>query len=156
MTIEKVAHLIHQEQKLLYNIARGMMKNEQDALDVVSEAACRAMEKAHTLRAEAAAKAWLLTIVTNCARSALRKNKPTLGDKALEQLQTPDETPGVDLKELVERLPVKEREAVLLKFYAGFGPSEIARLKHLPESTVRARLKRALSSMKIQLEEAES
>lgn len=75
---EVIARLTANERKL-YAIARAMMGNEQDALDMISETACRAWRKAGSIREEEAVDGWLAVTLINCCKSALRRRKPQAG-----------------------------------------------------------------------------
>lgn len=148
---EVIARLTANERKL-YAIARAMMGNEQDALDMISETACRAWRKAGSIREEEAVDGWLAATLVNCCKSALRRRKPQ-AEIDPEALPAPDETAAFDAREMVERLPETYRAIVLLRFFAGMKAGEIARQLDLPESTVRYRLQRALALLRLQLEE---
>ena len=55
-----------------YNLARWIVKRDQDAQDVVQEAYVRALRRFKGFRG-ANARTWLLTIVRNTAYSRIRK-----------------------------------------------------------------------------------
>lgn len=151
--IEMAAHL-STHQRRLYAIAHSMMGNEQDALDALSEVAYRACLKCGGLRQESAVVSWLGTITVNCCRMALRKRKYH-EDASQYMPSVPDDTSTVDLREMVEHLPLRIREIVLLRYYADMRYADIARALHMPESTVRSRHKQALEALRLQWEEEE-
>lgn len=146
-TSEIVGRLKHDERKL-YAIARAMMGNEHDALDMLSETSYLACRKAGTIRSEDSVSCWLATVMVNCCRTALRKRRPTVLIDP-ETLPAPDETGAFDVREMVERLPDEYRAIVVLRFYGDMRAPEIARRLKLPESTVRHRLNRALTLLRM-------
>ena len=149
---DDIARLIEKDQRKLYVIAYRLLRNEQDALDAVSETAYRACRKAASLRNEQAASGWLCAIAVNCCRDMLRKRRVD-EPYALDRLSVPDEANHFDARDMVHRLPKRESQIMLLRFFAGLTPAEIARQLHIPESTVRSRIDRALSRLRLQLEE---
>jgi RNA polymerase sigma-70 factor, ECF subfamily len=57
-----------------HNLARWLLRNEDDAQDVVQEAYLRALKSFHGFHGSDG-RAWLLTIVRNTAYTWLRKNR---------------------------------------------------------------------------------
>ena len=62
----------------LYRIAYVYVKNPQDALDVMQEAAYRAYKNRKTLKEPKYFKTWLTRITINCAIDHIRKNSGIL------------------------------------------------------------------------------
>ena len=155
MTQTEIAAHLTAHQRRLYSIARGMLGNEQDALDAVAEAAYRACLKCGGIKDEEAVAGWLSAVTVNCCRMALRRRKRHADAGALN-LHEPDGTANYDVREMVERLPPRDREIVLLRYYADMRYADIARRLRMPESTVRARLKQALQALKWELEGEEA
>jgi len=108
-----------------YNLARWLVRNPQDAEDVVQEACLRAVRFASGHR-EGNPRAWLLRIVRNTAYSFLEKRRPAeLIEEFDELLYVPDRAdPEAELlrsaetrtlQVALEALPVKFREALVLR-----------------------------------------
>lgn len=152
MTQRQMVQRMEADRQKLYAMARAMMGNEHDALDMVSEAAYKACRKAHTIKDEQATGAWLATVLVNCCRDGLRKRKGTV-ELDVDAIAVPDETAQVDTRQMVESLPSEYRAIVLMRFYGEMRPPEISKRLGMPQKTVRSRLNRALSLMKMQLEE---
>src|SRR5690348_18393038 len=69
-----------------YNLARWLTRNDQDARDVVQEAALRAFRFLDGLRGET--KPWFLALVRNACFDWLKANRPAEiagGDEALDR-----------------------------------------------------------------------
>ena len=152
MTSEQMLDQLRRDEMKLYSIARGMMGNHHDALDMVQETAFKACRKAWSLRDEGAVSGFLCAVLVNCCRSALRRRHAWV-ELCPDQASVPDETGSVDLRQMVESLPHAQRELVLLRFYADMTHAQIAARLHMPESTVRHRLKRTLQALRMQWEE---
>ena len=142
-----------------YNLARWLLRNDQDAEDVVQEAMVRAFRFLDGFSGTNP-RAWLLTVVRNCAYTFLQQNRArelgTEFDEALHTGSTPDarpfDTPEVlllratqqrFLNEAVEALPVQFREVFVLREMEGLSYKEIADLARIPIGTVMSRLSRA-------------
>jgi RNA polymerase sigma-70 factor (ECF subfamily) len=98
------------------------------------------------------AKAWLLTIVRNCWRSAgaatLRRGHTVLEDETLVAEGDPEEAAiqsgaGRRLDALIAHLPEKFREVVILREMEDMSYREIAEITGAPIGTVMSRLARA-------------
>ena len=138
-----------------YNLARFLMRNEQDAEDVVQEAALRAFRFFDNFRGENS-RAWFLRIVRNTSFTVLKKNRPgemnIAFDEELHGGQTPPMDAGVALdraqdrqtvRAAIEQLPPEFREAITLRELEGASYKEIADIAGVPIGTVMSRLARA-------------
>jgi len=138
-----------------YNLARFLMRNEQDAEDVVQEAALRAFRFFENFRGENS-RAWFLRIVRNTSFTVLKKNRPDemniAFDEELHGGQTPPMDAGVALdraqdrqtvRAAIEQLPPEFREAITLRELEGASYKEIADIAGVPIGTVMSRLARA-------------
>lgn len=67
-----LGRLFEQHRKRLVRAALRITRNQDDAEDVVQEAAMRALVKLQTFRGESRLETWIYTIVRNCAISRLR------------------------------------------------------------------------------------
>jgi RNA polymerase sigma-70 factor (ECF subfamily) len=137
-----------------YNLARWLTRNDQDARDVVQDAALRAFRFLDGLRGEP--KPWFLTLVRNAGMDWLKANRPaelTAMDPAAPELQRIEEqTPetlalrAVDrrtLNEALAALPAQFREALILRELEDLAYTDIARITGTPIGTVMSRLSRA-------------
>lgn len=138
-----------------YNLARWLMRNEQDAQDVVQEAVLRALRFFPGLRS-GNARPWLLKIVRNTCYTRLRQNRPF--EDAVEfddDLGLPDplaldaesamlqKENGALVQRAVEELPPRLREIVILRELEGMSYKEIAEVTGKPAGTVMSSLSRA-------------
>jgi RNA polymerase sigma-70 factor (ECF subfamily) len=109
------------------------------AVDIAQEAFTRLLARWRGVRD---ARAWLFYVATNLTRDHWRglTRDRDLTERAGARL--PDATPSHDpwLRDLVERLPARQRQAILLHYYADIPIDEIARLLHVPVGTVKRRL----------------
>jgi RNA polymerase sigma-70 factor, ECF subfamily len=147
-----------------YNLARWLVRNRQNAEDVVQEACLRAVRFFGGYQG-GDARAWLLRIVRNTAYTFLAKNRPAeLAEELNERLYVdprPDaETLAIKsmesarLQEALERLPVRFREALILREMEGMSYKQIAEVIGIPMGTVMSSLARARARLKELLAEA--
>jgi RNA polymerase sigma-70 factor (ECF subfamily) len=61
----------------------------------------------------------------------------------------------VDVRDLIQDLPVRMRNAFLLHYYAGFGVREVAALLGRPEGTIKADLFQARNRLKASMGESD-
>ena len=144
-----------------YNLARFLMRNEQDAEDVVQEASLRAFRFFDNFRGENS-RAWFLRIVRNTSFTVLKKNRPDemniAFDEELHGGQTPPMDAGVALdraqdrqtvRAAIEQLPPEFREAITLRELEGASYKEIADIAGVPIGTVMSRLARARGQLQL-------
>jgi RNA polymerase sigma-70 factor (ECF subfamily) len=138
-----------------YNLARWLMRNEQDAQDVAQDAYLRAFRFFGGFRG-GDARAWLLKIVRNTCYTWLHTNRP-LQDAAEfdENLCTPGSgAPNPEqvalqndsdslVRKVLEKLPPNFREVLILRELEGMSYREIADITGMPAGTVMTSLSRA-------------
>ena len=141
-----------------YTLARYLLRNEQDAQDVVQDAYLRALEYFDSFRGEEAtsARAWLLTIVRNTAYSRRRHYRDdalnTEFDETLHSDAGADNNPEgallrsaakETLARALDRLAPEFREVIVLRELEGLSYKEISAVAGVPVGTVMSRLSRA-------------
>ena len=138
-----------------YNLARFIMRNDQDAEDVVQEAALRAFRFFENFRGDNA-RAWFLSIVRNTSFTVLKRNRPEESrvefDEELHSGQFPMMEPGAaldhaqdrrEVRAAIEQLAPEFRETVTLRELEGLSYKEIADVAGVPIGTIMSRLARA-------------
>jgi RNA polymerase sigma-70 factor, ECF subfamily len=144
-----------------YNLARFLMRKEQDAEDVVQEAAVRAFRFFESFRGENS-RAWFLSIVRNTAFTALKRNRmneeTVVFDEEFHGSQIPALDAGIALdrahdretvRAAIEQLPAEFREAITLRELEGMSYKEIADVAGVPIGTIMSRLARARRQLQL-------
>lgn len=156
--------LMREHEGIMYRTAYLYVKNRQDALDVVQEAACRAYRGIDRLRERRYVRTWLVRITMNCAIDMLRRQgreKPCPPDM-LENIGpvSEDEVRAVieriTLEQLMHALDASEKQAVMLRYYCGYSFAEMAAELTVPLGTAKTLLYRALDKLKKRAAEDES
>jgi RNA polymerase sigma-70 factor (ECF subfamily) len=138
-----------------YTLARHLLRNEDDAEDVVQDAYLRAIRHFGGFRG-GNVRAWLLTIVRHTCYSWLRRHKQDARSTEFDETVHGDsrtlEDPGEEmlrgalreaLDQAIDGLPVEFREVVILRDVQGLSYAEIAEVVGIPVGTVMSRLSRA-------------
>jgi RNA polymerase sigma-70 factor (ECF subfamily) len=140
-----------------YNLARWLSRSPADADDIVQDAMLRAFRGFDGFRG-GDAKAWLLTIVRNCWRSAgaatRRRSHTPIEDENLVAGEADPEEAAIQsgarrrLDSLVAQLPEEFREVLILREMEDMSYREIAEITGAPIGTVMSRLARARASLR--------
>lgn len=157
---EAVAALVGQYATTLYRVAYSVLRNAEDAEDAVQETFLRVLRHQDTLGDVRDRRVWLIRIVWNIVldRKRRAKTRPETDDVAEFERVLP--AAGLSAEEraaaaqhhahvlgLVETLPAKEREALMLSAFEELSSVEIAGVLGITESSVRSRLFRARNLM---------
>ena len=122
-----------------------------EAEDVVQEAFARASLHWSRVRGYHAPDAWVRRVALNYALSGLRRAR--YRRRALERLPRPDEAvPAataevVDMVAALRRLPLRQREVLVLYYVVELPVEEIGRHLRLPAGTVKSRLARGRTAL---------
>jgi RNA polymerase sigma-70 factor (ECF subfamily) len=118
-------------------VARGCPP--EDAYDLVSEAFIRFIQT--VCRDPHAPRAFLYRIAANLRIDAVRRARarPTepLSEETAGDADLPAQETAAHLRELVARLPEREQNLLLLRYWIGLSHQEVAQALDLPEGTVR-------------------
>ncbi|MGW9528233.1 sigma-70 family RNA polymerase sigma factor [Paenibacillus terrae] len=144
----------------MYRIAYSYVKNQQDALEIVSEASYKAFLSYKKLESLDYVETWIARIVINCAIDHLRrKKKYTYIEDSQHSLTSADSNISLeekmDLYEALEVLKPEERSFIILKFFEDQRFKDIAEVLSLSENTVKSKFYRILNKLKLQLTKKE-
>lgn len=136
-----------------YNLARWLVRNDQDAEDVVQEAYLRAFKFFDGYRG-GESRTWLLTIVRNTCYSWLQRNRAReftdsideteveLQDPANPELRLVRNVDAEMVRAAMAELPLEFREVTVMRELEELSYKEIAAIADLPIGTVMSRLAR--------------
>ena len=134
-----------------YRLAYSYVHNEADALDIVQEAAYKAILKSDSLQKTEYVETWVYRIVVNEACSMLRSRKEN-ADVEEVQVSSEDTYADIDLRRAIEQLEPKDRAIVILRFFEDRQLDEIAKILDENLSTVKSRLYRVMKKLRLNLE----
>jgi len=145
-----------------YNLARWLLRSDQDAEDAVQEAYLRAYKAFPRFRG-GDGKPWLMTIVRNVCYSALKKSQthetPEPFDEQIHQTAAQAEireagrqqANAETLHAALDRLPAEFREIIVLHDLEDLAYKQIAVVLGIPIGTVMSRLARARSRLRAEI-----
>src|ERR1043166_3126751 len=127
-----------------HNLARWLMRNEQDAQDVVQEAYLRAFKSFGGFHGSNG-RSWLLTIVRNTSYTLLKKNRAadltTTFDEEIHATDQDFTSPATILehaedaeliRKAMDELPAEFREILALRHREGLSYKEIGEIVKIP------------------------
>jgi RNA polymerase sigma-70 factor (ECF subfamily) len=151
-------------------LARTMLRDADEAADVVEEVLLRVREAAPGFRGARGLRTWVLRIVANRCRDLLRRRRFTAGrpedfDPIAEAGLRAEPLPGWDeaidqerllvaLERAIDALPPEQREVVVLRDRLGLSYGEVAEALGVSEAAVKSRLFRARAALKAALRPA--
>jgi RNA polymerase sigma-70 factor (ECF subfamily) len=164
--------IMERHNRRLYRIARGILRNDSEAEDVVQEAYVDAFTHLDGFRGDSSLATWLTRIVMNEALGRLRRQRPSVDLDILESRRVeariipfpqaaasgdPERTMAQrEILRLVERatdnLPDKFRIVFIARVIEGMSVEETADLLGLRPETVKTRLHRARRLVREQLD----
>lgn len=148
----------------LFRIARGVVRDDAEAEDVLQEAYTRAFEKLDGFREESSLFTWLTSVTLNEARGRLRKRRPMVGVDAIEAAQhsgadiimlnsaaateNPESSAARSqmrllIEQALDGLPEAFRIVFIMREMEELSVEETAANLDLPAATVKTRLHRA-------------
>lgn|SRR5690606_10787823 len=166
-----VRALIRRHNRRLFRIARGLVRDDSEAEDIVQETYVRAFTALGTFRGDAAFATWLTRIALNEANGRLRRRRPAVDLAAIESAAdgaevimfplTSQPNPEAEagraqvrrlLEDAIDRLPEPFRLVFILRDVEGLGTGETATLLAIKPETVKTRLFRARRLMRAEME----
>ncbi len=142
----------------LFGLCMTLCKNTHDAWDLYQETWLRAYERQYQYEASRPYEAWLTTICVNRYRDCMRRKKlaPFFDmfstteekDMAIAQIPTVEKEDYSEVREAVDQLPEKFREAVILFYFEDMDIKRTAEIMGIPEGTAKTRLMKARSMLK--------
>ena len=152
--------LVERWQNQVFAFLLRMLGNPEDAQDLCQETFIRMIRSADKYQPQGQFQSWLFRIAGNQARSRLRRQKIVRWvsldpDRPDPPAKTPDayeqmaqEETRLEVTQAIDKLPARQKEALLLKQYQGLKYKEIAETMGLTVSAVQMLLHRAMLALK--------
>ena len=171
---QAIAQLYEQTSRRAYYLAKQLVKDEDQAQDIVQDAYVKVFTNLPLLEQVENFQGWLNTIVVNKSKDYLKKKKPMLFSKMVSEEDegseldfedeggyfSPDQK--VDYAEtkrliqgMIDRLPQEQRMAIVLFYLEEMPVKQIARVMECSEGTVKSRLNYGRKAIKAQVLELE-
>ncbi len=164
-TTRTIPQLVAEYSTALYRVAFSVTRNAAEAEDAVQETFVRVLRHESRLGEIRDYRVWLVRIVWNIVLDKKRraKTRPESEDIAEHARALPSGDPAADttaissqeharILALIDRLPAREREALLLSAVEELTTAEIAAALGTTESSIRSRIFRARRELAVLLE----
>ena len=152
--------LIENEIPRLRRYARALVRNQDNADDLVQDTLLRALSKIHLWQPGTDLRAWLFTLMhnqyVNFVRRAVREGSQTSIDAAIDLGHAANQQVSLQLRDLrnaLDKLPDEQRTVVLLIGLEGMRYEEVAEILGVPVGTIRSRLSRAREALREMMDE---
>jgi RNA polymerase sigma-70 factor, ECF subfamily len=162
---DTITAMVDEYSTTLYRVAYSITRNAAEAEDAVQEAFLRVLRNQEKLGEIRDVRIWLIRITWNLVLDRKRRTKvrPETEDVADLARTLADVQPTADetlasaqscqrILDLIDRLPSKERQALLLSAIEELSTVEIAAVIGTTESSVRSRIFRARRELSLLLE----
>ena len=145
---QRFEQLVEQYQEEVLRICFLYLSDQTLAEDAVQETFLKVYRSMGTFRGNCSEKTWIMHIAVNVCHDMRRDRWMRFVDRriALDKLPEPAVPPQADSVLLtleVMRLPAKEREVVLLRYYQNMTLAEVAQVLGISATAVAKRLKKA-------------
>lgn len=131
----------------LYRVAYGILENQEDASDAISNATLKAYEKIKTLRQAEFFKTWITKILINECNAIIKQKKNLIYIENYKENQedtyTNDSEMTLDIKQAMKKLNKELKQIVILYYFNDLSTETIAEMLKIPKGTVKSRLSKA-------------
>jgi RNA polymerase sigma-70 factor (ECF subfamily) len=150
------SELYEKTSSAVYGFALSILRNRQDAEDVMHDTYIRVYSGAAAYKPAGKALTWMMTIVKNLCYSRLRDGKilqdiddlELAADHSMQEIAEDRQI----LETAMQILSFDERQIVVLHAVTGMKHREIAEILSLPAGTVVSKYNRALRKMRTEIE----
>lgn len=167
--------LLHRYRTPLVNFLFRMVRNREQAEDLAQEVFLRVYRAREDYVPSAKFTTWMFRIATNLALNSVRDTRYQKKEISIDApvtvdaedgderpLDVEDKHPNIEqhlvedarvnmIRHAIEKLPEKQRAAVLLHKYQGLDYAEIAKILTCSESALKSLLFRAYESLRVEL-----
>ena len=154
MTDQQYCEAAEAMKQRLFRTAFLYLGSESAAVDAVDEAVYKGLLACKKLRQPEYLSTWLTRILLNvCAQEHRRRKRETAVEELPETAQ--EAFDALPLRDAVARLPRELKDVILLRYFTGLTLEETAQTLNIPRTTVSTRQKRALTLLRVELDDKE-
>lgn len=148
---EALLQLVMAQKSDYYRLAYVYMKNKEDSLDAMQDMIVILYENIHKLKKHEAFYGWSKTILVNCCKNILGKNKRIISLEYVEE--DIDEVYGnledkMVLEKYLSRLSPIHEEVIRLRYFLDLDYETIGKILGIPLGTVKSRINIGMKHLK--------
>ncbi len=146
----------------VYRHAFALLNDRMEAEDVTQEAFVKVYYSLSKLENEFAFVSWLTRIVTNLCydkQKKLTKKKTVFSEELIENTSVQkyanpieQSMTKINIKEAMQKLPIDQKNALVLRELQGYSYSEISDILKIPLGTVKSRINAARENLRKELQ----
>ncbi len=156
--IESLHKLYELTSKGIYAFVLSILKNPDEAEDVLQDVFLTIYNKAKTYKSMSKPLAWIYTIAKNCCFMKMRKTKKIVkipvedisDDEFLSKVENIEDR--IVLEAALKSLSSEENQIIMLHIVGGLKNKDIAELLNMPINTVLSKYNRALAKLRKYIE----
>ena len=156
----RIVDYIVSNQEKFYRLAYSYVHNQEDAMDIVQSAVCKALDHYGALRNENAIRTWFYRILVNESLLLIRKQKMEIPTEDGIGQEVPYYEEGYngepDIYGQLNQLDEDVQTIIKLRYFEELTLKEIAYVTSTNLNTVKARLYRGLRLLKQNIQEVDS
>ena len=156
---ERLIQYILENQDRFYRVAYSYTRHQEDALDAVQSAVCKALEAHENIKNADAIRTWFYKILINECLTVLKKRgKVVLTADTVAQEEAYYEKgyeQGGDIEQELEKLEMDIQVIIKLRFFEEMSLKEISGITGFNLNTVKTKLYRGLKLLKENIQEAD-
>ena len=156
---ERPIQYILENQDRFYRVAYSYTRHQEDALDAVQSAVCKALEAHENIKNADAIRTWFYKILINECLTVLKKRgKVVLTADTVAQEEAYYEKgyeQGGDIEQELEKLEMDIQVIIKLRFFEEMSLKEISGITGFNLNTVKTKLYRGLKLLKENIQEAD-
>lgn len=137
-----------------YRLAYTYVKNSHDAMDILQDSILKGYSNLSKVKDIRALDKWMSRIIVNTALDFLRKSsKETVIDKESIIVDKVATTEDENLSYAIDALDPGLKTIIILKYFHGYTINEVADILEISVSTVKNRMHKALSLLRVDIKE---
>ncbi len=156
---ERLIQYILDDQDRFYRVAYSYTRHQEDALDAVQSAVCKALEAHERIKNADAIRTWFYKILINECLTVLKKrDRVVLTADTAKQEEAYYEKgyeQGGDIEQELEKLEMDVQVIIKLRFFEEMSLKEISSITGYNLNTVKSKLYRGLKLLKENIQEAD-
>ena len=155
---ERFAEIVARHQSPLFRVAMSRLGNRALAEEAVQETFLSAFRYRTSFQSGRPFRPWLWTIHKNVCDGCARKERQSKSraEHRAESISIDRTADRLFVRELLERLPTEQADAIRLRFFGSLTYEEIGTVQDCPTPTAKNRVRYALQKLSSLMDEAES